>query len=97
MMNGLVNRERKDGRPLGNDASNEVAAALRERGYNVYSSNDCAYSGLDVYPRFSSKAAITVGIEPFKFEGNDVPIISSHYQAGRSCEGHRVEIETSKW
>jgi len=91
MMTGLRQLERKDG-PVGNGASNEVVAALRGRRYDVYSSNDCAYIGDGVYPRSSSKAAIIIGIEPFKLDGSNVPIISSHYQAGRSCEGHRLKL-----
>jgi hypothetical protein len=92
MMDGLRVRKRVDGRPLGNGASNEVVAALRGRGYDVYSSNDCAYSGDGLYPRSSSKASIIVGIEPFKFEGNDVPIITSHYQVGSSCEERTLKL-----
>jgi len=93
MMDGLRQRKRVDGRPLGDGASNEVVAALRGRGYDVYSSNDCAYSGDGVYPRSSSKASIIVGIEPFKFDGSDVPIISSSYLvASLSCGGHRLKL-----
>ena len=72
------------GDPLEDGPSKEVVGVLRARGYDVYSSNDCAYRvdrGVDVYPRSSSNAAIILGIEPFKFEGNDLPTISSHYQA----------------
>src|SRR4051812_35068643 len=57
-MKGLEISERQEGRPLGAGASSDVIEALKRRGYDVYSSNDCAYRGFDVFPRFSSKPAV---------------------------------------
>src|SRR4051794_37985745 len=88
MLSGPEIVSMKDGSsPQGKAPSTHVIAALRARGYDVFSSDECVYRQDGIFPRSSSKSAILVAMMGPKYEGNEV-LVSYHYWGGFSvCSG----------
>src|SRR5262249_7474771 len=94
LMRGRIKREMSlQEEPIGNGVSKDVVSALRARGYNVFSSDDCVYQGENVRVRGSSQAAALLGIE-LRYESRDrVTADTSYYSRVSICEGQTLKLD----
>jgi hypothetical protein len=76
--------------PIGNGVSKDVISALRARGYNAFSSDDCVYQGDTVRVRGASQTAALLGIE-LRYGSPDEVIADTSYYGG-FCEHQRLRL-----
>ncbi len=79
--------------PIGNGVSKDVVSALRARGYNAFSSDDCVHQGDTVRVRGAPQTAALLAIE-LRYESRDNVIADTSYYGGFSiCENQRLRLE----
>jgi len=81
--------------PVGNGVSKGVVSALRARGFNAFSSDDCVYQGDTVRVQGASQTAALLGIE-LRYESRDDVIADTSYRGFSICEDQRLRLVRDK-